>query len=67
MPKKRYVPNVHYQEERAAVLYTVWTEARSKLGFDTEPVWELLDDRDRSAWLVIATEPMPAESTVFID
>jgi len=67
MPKQRYVPTVHYQEERAAILYTVHAEAKSKLGFETLPVWEELDDRERSAWLIVATEPMPVESTVYID
>jgi len=67
MPKKKYVPSVHYQEERAAILYTVYAEARAKLGFDEPPIWEEIDDRERAVWIVVATEPMPAESSVFIE
>lgn len=67
MSKNQYVPGVHYQEERAAILYTVYATAKADLGFDALPVWEELDDRDRTAWLLVAVEPMPAESANFIE
>jgi len=68
MPKSQYVPSVGYQHERAAILYTVYATARAELGLGaTLPVWEDLDDRERSAWFLVAVEPLEARVAEFIE
>ena len=62
----QYVPKVQYQHERAAILYTVYATAQAAMGKGTPPVWEELDDAERSSWFLVAVEPLDAKVAEFI-
>lgn len=65
-----YVPKVQYQAERARVLYEKRRATLIEEGDGETPIpvpWEETTDIERTAWIVVAVEPMPVDLAQYVD